>query len=167
MRLGPQGAHDLDLLFRAAAAVVEVLVQADKLDLVPPDPDAEPEAPARQDVETGGLLGDQHGLALRQDQHLGREIADAGAAGQETEQHEGIVVEIGRPRARLGPAGAACDIGAEHVVGCGDPVIADRLRRLRELPQGRRFAADVDDRKGHAELHLHLRHRRVCASPRP
>src|SRR5207302_3102011 len=64
VRLGPERPHDLDLLFRAAAAVVEILVEADKLDLVPPDPDAEPEPPARQDIETGGLFGDEHGLAL-------------------------------------------------------------------------------------------------------
>ena len=30
----------------------------------------------------------------------------------------------------------------------GDPVIADLLRRLNKLPQGRRLAADIDDRKG-------------------
>jgi hypothetical protein len=39
---------------------VEILVEADKLDLVPPNPDAKPEPPARQDVEAGGLLGDQY-----------------------------------------------------------------------------------------------------------
>jgi hypothetical protein len=35
------------------------------------DPDPEPEAPAAQHVQRGGRLGDEHGLALRQDQHLG------------------------------------------------------------------------------------------------
>jgi hypothetical protein len=39
----PQRLHDLYLLFGAPAAVAKILVEADELDLVPPDPDAEPE----------------------------------------------------------------------------------------------------------------------------
>ena len=152
----PQRPHDLDLLLRAAAAVVEILVEPGELDLVPTDPDAEPEPPARQHIETGGLLGDEHGLALCQDQHLRREIADAGAAGEKTEQHERVVIEIGRAGARLGPTGPARDIGAEHVVGRRDPVITGRLCRLGEFPQRRRLAADIDDRKGYAEFHPYL-----------
>jgi hypothetical protein len=58
-------------LLRAAAAVAEILVEAGELDRVPTDPDPEPEAPAAQHVQRGGLLGDDHGLALCQDQHLG------------------------------------------------------------------------------------------------
>jgi hypothetical protein len=61
VRLGPQGLHQLDLLLRPAAAVMEVFVEADKLDLVPADPDAKPEPSARQYVEAGRLLGDEHG----------------------------------------------------------------------------------------------------------
>ena len=125
---------------------MKIFVEPDKLDLVPPDPDAQPEPPARQDVETGGLFGDKHGLTLRQDQHLGREIADLGAAGEKTEQHERVVIEIGRAGARLAPAGAAGNVGAQHVVGCGDPLIADLLRRLGEFPQSRRLTADIDNR---------------------
>jgi hypothetical protein len=53
-------------------------------------------------------------LTLGQDQYLGREIRDAGAAGEETEEHERVVIQIGRSGARLGPTGAAGDIGAQH-----------------------------------------------------
>ena len=42
-RLGPQFLHDLDLLFGAAAAIVEILVERDEFRLVPADADAEPE----------------------------------------------------------------------------------------------------------------------------
>jgi hypothetical protein len=46
------------LLFRAAAAVVKILVEADELDLVPPDSDAEPKPmsvqPARKPNSTNG-----------------------------------------------------------------------------------------------------------------
>jgi len=115
----------------------------------------QPEAPARQDVETSGLLGDQHGLPLRQDQHLCREIADIGAAGEKAEQHKRVVIEIGRAGARLRPAGAAGDIGPEHMVGRSDALIADRLRGLGKFLERRRPAADIDNRKSHAESHLH------------
>ena len=89
---------------------MKILVEADELDLVPADPDAEPEAAARQHVETGRLFGDEHRLALRQDQHLGREIGDVGATGEEAEQHERVVIEIGRSGAGLGPIRA----GSRH-----------------------------------------------------
>jgi len=60
---------------------VEVLVETGKLDLVPADPNAEPEPSAAQHIEAGRLLGDEDGLALRQDQHTGREAELRGAAG--------------------------------------------------------------------------------------
>ena len=60
--------HDPHLLGRAASAVVEILVEADELNLVPADADAEPEASAAQHVERGGLFCDQHRLALCQNQ---------------------------------------------------------------------------------------------------
>src|SRR5579885_2630768 len=44
VRLRPQRLHDLHLLLGAAAAIVEILVQPDKLDLVPSDPDLEAKA---------------------------------------------------------------------------------------------------------------------------
>src|SRR5580704_17172883 len=46
MRLGPQRLHDAHLVGRAAAAIVKIFVEAGELDLVPADPDAEPEAAA-------------------------------------------------------------------------------------------------------------------------
>ena len=46
MRLGPQPLHDLNLLLRTAAAIVEILIEASELDLVPANPNAEPETAA-------------------------------------------------------------------------------------------------------------------------
>jgi len=43
------------------------------------------------------------------------------------------------------------------VVRRRDPLIADFLRCLRKFPQRRRLTADIDNRKGYAEPHLHLR----------
>src|SRR5262245_61663953 len=50
VRLRPQRVHDGDLLLLALAAVVEGHVEADVLDGVPADPDAEAEASAREHV---------------------------------------------------------------------------------------------------------------------
>ena len=154
VRLGPERLHHVDLLFRAAAAIVEILVEPDKLDVVPADPDAEPKPAAAQHVEAGGLLGDQHGLTLRQDQHLGRKIRDPRAPGEKAEQDERVVVEVGRAAAALRPFRPARDIDPEHMVRGGDPLIADRLRRLDEIADRVRLSADVDNRQRHAELHL-------------
>src|SRR4030095_8291900 len=89
--IGPQGLHHLDLFLGPLAPVVEILVEADELDLVPADADAEPEAPAAEHVETGGLFGNQHSLTLREDQHLGREIDLFRAGCDEAESDTGIV----------------------------------------------------------------------------
>jgi hypothetical protein len=51
MRPGPQGLHHPHLLRRALAAVAEVLVEADELDLVPADADPELEPTTRQLIE--------------------------------------------------------------------------------------------------------------------
>ena len=73
-RLGPEPAHHLDLLLRAPAAVAEVLAERLELDEVPAEPDAEPEVPAREDVDLGRLLRDERGLPLRQHEHAGDEL---------------------------------------------------------------------------------------------
>ena len=65
--LGPQPSQHLDLLLDAAAAVFEVLVEYLVLHPVAADTDSEAQSPAAQQVELGGLLGDQEGLALGQD----------------------------------------------------------------------------------------------------
>jgi hypothetical protein len=80
MRLSPQGQHHLHLLHRALAAVVEVFVEADELDLVPADADSKPEAAARQLVERGRLLCDQDSLPLCQNQHANRKADPLRAA---------------------------------------------------------------------------------------
>jgi hypothetical protein len=70
-RLGPQPAQQLDLLLDPAASGGEVLAERLVLDLVPAEPDAEPELAAGQQVDLRGLLGDERGLPLRQDDDPG------------------------------------------------------------------------------------------------
>ena len=71
---GPQLAHDLDLLLGAPAAVGELLAERLVLDGVPAQPDTEPEPPAGEQIDLGGLLGHQHRLSLRQDDDAGDEF---------------------------------------------------------------------------------------------
>src|SRR6516162_587723 len=53
VRLGPERSHHGNLFFRPLAAIVEILIETDELDGVPADADAEPEAPAGENIETG------------------------------------------------------------------------------------------------------------------
>src|SRR6202045_1178531 len=123
---------------------------------VPPPPEPEPDPAARQYVEAGRLFGNEHGLALRQDQHLGRKIRDLGAPGEKAEQHEWVVVKVGRPGAAWRPARPARDIDPEHMMGRRNPLVADRLRRLDEIADRVGLSADIDDRQCHAKFHLPL-----------
>jgi hypothetical protein len=65
------------------------------------------------------------------------------------------VEKIGRGVA-VAPIGAAGDVDAEDVVGCGQILIADLLGRLREFADGGGIAADGDIDQGqcHAKFHL-------------
>jgi hypothetical protein len=47
-------------------------------------------------------------------------------------------------------------LNAKDVIWGRDPLIADLLCHLGKFPQGRRLTADINNRKGHAELHLRL-----------
>ena len=63
-----------DLLGHAASALIEGLAERLVLDGVPPEPDAEPEPAAGQQVHLRGLLRDERGLALREDDDAGHEL---------------------------------------------------------------------------------------------
>ena len=152
VRLGPQRLHDAHLLLRAAAAVVEILVEPGKLDLVPADPDAEPEPPARQYVEACRLLRDERGLALRQDQHLRRKILDFRDRGEKPEQHERVVIG-GRRGADAAPSVVGRRIDPEHVIGRHQMRVAEPFGRLGVVAQDRRTRPDVAYRYRGAELH--------------
>ena len=80
--------YHLHLLRRALAAVVEVFVEADELDLVPADANSEPEAAARQWVERGRLLCDQDSLPLRPPsrQPIGYFSSDTGTPASQSDR---------------------------------------------------------------------------------
>jgi hypothetical protein len=118
----PELAQEVDLLVQARAAGMEILSEGFVFDIVPSGSDAEPEALARQQVEVGGLLGQQHGLALGQDQDAGDELDALGHAGQVGEHDhrivERMVLRIGAPQGgiTIGVAGARHVVEGQHVV---------------------------------------------------
>ena len=89
--LGPELAHDRNLLGDAPAPGAEVLVQRLILDVVPADADAQAQAPAGEDVHRGGLLGDERGLALGEDDDAGHQFQPLSAGAKVPEEHEGLV----------------------------------------------------------------------------
>ena len=146
MRLGPQGLHDLHLLLRPSSPIVEILVQTHELHRVPADPNPQPKPAAAQHIKAGGLLGDQHGLSLGQDEHLCRKAYSRRATAEKPEQHEGIVEEIGRGVSRA-PIRSARDIDPQNVIGRREMIVAGRLRRLRKQPDRCGIATDIGQRQ--------------------
>ena len=68
--LSPQGPHDGDLFLAPAASVVKILAQGLVLHLVPADSNAKSHAAAAEYIDFGGLLGDQGGLPLGQNDNV-------------------------------------------------------------------------------------------------
>ena len=65
-RLGPQFAHQLDLLVGALASGRKSLSQSLILDGIPAEADPEAQSSAAEQVDLGRLLGDENGLSLGQ-----------------------------------------------------------------------------------------------------
>ena len=71
--IGPQPPHQLDLFLGPLAPVAEILAKGFVFDCVPTYSDAEAKLPLGEQVDLGRLLGDQHGLPLRDDDDAGDE----------------------------------------------------------------------------------------------
>jgi len=129
---------------------VKILVEADELHLIPAHADTEPEAAAAEHVETGSLLGNQHRLTLRENQHLGGEFDLFRAGSDETECHEGVVEQAEPTRA------AACGVrrvAAEHVVSQRQAFVTFGFSELCEFAHDRAIATNVTERQGNSEMH--------------
>src|SRR5437867_4606309 len=153
-RLGPQLAHDRDLLGDAPAPGVEVLVQRLVLDVVPADADPQTQTPGGEDVHRRGLLGHQRGLALGEDDDAGHQLQPLGAGPEIAEKHEGLVeralIGVGRAAPQLVEA---LQLGAEHVVEDEQVIVAGSLGCLRVVADHRGVRADLRLRKHYAESH--------------
>src|SRR4051794_31127371 len=148
--IGPQRFHHLDLFLGPLASVVEILVEADEFHLVPAHADAEPEAAAAEYVETGGLLGNQHSLTLREDQHLGGKFDLFRAGSDEAERHEGVMEQSKPTRTATGGVGW---VAAQHVIRQRQTVVTFGLGELSEFAHDRAIATDVAERQGYSEMH--------------
>ena len=133
--LGPQTAHQLDLLLGAAAPIMKILAERLVLDGVPAHADAEAEPAAAQHVHRGGLLRHERRLALRQDDDAGDELDALGDAGEVAEQHERLVELVG-VAVGAAPALAARGVRAEHVVEGEQVVVAQLFGGLGVLLDG-------------------------------
>ena len=112
--LRPEQPQHLDLFLVAAGAVAEVHPERLVLHLVPADADAEPELAAGQHVDLRRLLGHEHGLALREDEHAGYQL-EVGDRGEVSEQREHLVERRLR-RVRAAPVRPGRHVGPDHVV---------------------------------------------------
>ncbi len=121
--LGPQAAHERDLLADPARPAREVLAESLVLDRVPPDPDTETQASLREQVDLCRLFGDEGALALREDHDPGDEL-EARQGRQVAEEDERLVegaVQVVGPV----PASVHGRIGADHVIVGEDVAVAE------------------------------------------
>ena len=140
--LRPQPLEQRHLLAASPAARLEVLAQRLELAAASPDADAEPKAPAAQDVDLGRLLRHQRGLSRRQHQHRRHQLDRAGAPGNPGEQGQRLV-QVSRVLANdlLGDpqVGEAQRLGARRELANRAEVVAKLAHRERDTdPHGLR-----------------------------
>ncbi len=151
----PEQAHHLDLLGLAPPAIGEGFVERNELDGIPPRPDAETEPVPRQHGELGRLLGDEHGLALGQDQDRRDQLEAPCDGGDEAEHRERLmergVLVVGAFEAARPLSLGADDVVVDEQVGC-----AELLQTLRVGSDGAWVGADLAVGEHGAELHLKM-----------
>ena len=148
----PQLAHDGDLFLDASAPVREVLVERLVLHPVAADAHTEPQPTSGQQIEFGGLLGQQHRLALRADDDRCRQLQASGDRTEEGEQHERLVAR-NVEGVDLLAGSLAIGVSADHVVVGQHAVETGALHRLGHVLQERRIVADVARDQYRPELH--------------
>src|SRR5437588_6412307 len=151
--LREEGAQHGNLLLTALATIPEVLVQRLVFDRIPPDANAETEASPAQDVDLRRLLGDQDGLALRQDQDAGDKLQTLREAREVPKQHQRLMEEaaIG---VRAAPVTVMRCVGPDDMIEGQQVRVAERLRRLRIVPDGERVRGDLRLWKDDANTHV-------------
>jgi len=158
LRLGPQGAHRLDVVVVATPAVGERHADRIELLLQPADPDPEDHATATQVVDRRDLLRGDQGVALRDDEDARRELDPLGHRG-----HVGQPDERVRQVELLGAAGhlARPVVRVLRLVAARHDDVLDGPERLEPGALGdRRQLASPRCRRAHpgvgehqAELH--------------
>ena len=162
-RLRPEAAHQLDLLLEATATVVEVHPERLVLDGIPPEPDAEPEVAACENVDLGGLLREQSRLALRCDYDAGDQLEPRRDRRDVAEDDEDLVEHAVRV-VRAAEAGVALTVGAEHVVVRVQVLESEVLYSLGIRADAARVGADLRLREDRPELQRPTREPPTIAS---
>ncbi len=149
--LGPQPAQQRNLLGHPPTAIGEVLTERLILHRVPAQADPEAEVAIGQQVDLGGLLGDQRRLALRQDDDAGDELK-RDQRGKVAERDERLVesrVDVIRPGPRL----VNGRVRAEHVVVGENVGEAELLHPLAVGAYSAAIGSDLGLRKDHPYIH--------------
>ena len=148
---GPQAPHQRHLLVEPFSPVREVLAERLVLDPVPPEPDAESESSPREEIDLGGLLGGEDGLALREDDDA-RDELDGRDRGQVPEEHERLV-ESRRDVVGAAPASVDFWVRADDMVVREDMGEAERLDSVAVCAHGADVAAELRLREDDTDPH--------------
>ncbi len=120
-----------------------------------PTPTPSLQAPAGEQIQLGGLLREQRGLALGEDHDAGDELDRVRDRAQEAEQHERLV--IGHVVGVHLLVGEAIGMSTDHVLGREEMIEAGALDGLRELLDEPGIVAQIGMAEGHAVAHHLLR----------
>jgi hypothetical protein len=151
-RLCPEQPQHGDLLFLPPAARVKVHAERDVLRLVPADSHAEPQAPAREHIHLRRLLGDQHGLPLRQDDDASDQLETPRHCREIPEQDERLVELVPR-MVRTAPPGVVSEIHADDMLVGQQMRVPELLDSFGIRTDHGRIAADFGLRENHADPH--------------
>lgn len=132
---------------------MKVLAEGFVLDKIPADPDTHPQPTTGQEIDIGGLPGNERRLALRKNQDSGGKTDPFGQAGQIGEHDEGVVewipLGIGTGQ-RGGPVGMD---RSEHMVIRQEVVEPEVLDRSPELSDGDRIPVELNLRIRDSDVH--------------
>src|SRR4029450_12964731 len=89
--LRPQRAQHGNLLLTPSPTVMEILAQGLVLDRIPANANPQPQSTTAEHIDLCGLLGNQGGLALRQDEDGSHQLQFLGNASKITHEGQGFV----------------------------------------------------------------------------
>src|SRR4030095_9123754 len=90
-RLGRELAQHLNLFFSPASTRLKFLAERVVLDVIPANPDAKTQTSPTQHVDLCSALGDQGGLALRQDENTRHQSESRGDGSEKSEEDHGLM----------------------------------------------------------------------------
>src|SRR5262245_6085493 len=151
--LRPDREHRLEVLYRALPLVGERDAQRVELGLQKPDPDAEDQAPAGDNVDARELLRQHQGIALRQDDDPGTELHALGVRRDERERDGRIEKRALRVEVLSEAAPRSVADAVRHGRGRHLRVRVRDVESMGCYPCGRASALPPVDRRRHGRGH--------------